>query len=100
MDHDELIEMKIAPQSSNPAKGQVMEATNDSVLSFYLREISNYPQLSAEEEKLIAQQILEQHLLPLLADGGKPVARGVKEHGRRQVHGGFDAFEAERALIL
>src|SRR5574344_2989569 len=57
MDHDELIEMKIAPQSSNPAKGQVMEATNDSVLSFYLREISNYPQLSAEEEKLIAQQI-------------------------------------------
>lgn len=57
MRSDELIEMKIDPQSSNPAKGQVMEASNDSVLTSYLREIADYPQLTIKEEKVLAQKI-------------------------------------------
>lgn len=57
MKQEELIEMKVYPQSSNPAKGQVVEAPNDSVLTAYLREIADYPQLSLEEEKILAQKI-------------------------------------------
>lgn len=57
MRREQLIEMKIAPQSSNPAKKEVVEATNDSVLTAYLREIAHYPQLSAEEEKTLAEKV-------------------------------------------
>ncbi len=57
MRREQLVEMKITAQSSNPAKKDVVEGQNDSVLTAYLREISQYPQLSAEEEKVIAQKI-------------------------------------------
>ncbi len=57
MTKDSLIEMKIGPQNSNPAKNGVLEATNDSVLTAYLREISSYPQLTFEQEKMLAQLI-------------------------------------------
>lgn len=57
MTKDSLIEMKIGPQNSNPAKNEVLEASNDSVLSAYLREISTYPQLTFEQEKELAQLI-------------------------------------------
>lgn len=57
MTKDSLIEMKIGPQNSNPAKNEVLEASNDSVLSAYLREISSYPQLTFEQEKELAQLI-------------------------------------------
>lgn len=57
MTKDSLIEMKIGPQNSNPAKNEVLEASKDSVLSTYLREISSYPQLTFEQEKELAQLI-------------------------------------------
>lgn len=56
MRRDELIEMKITTQNSNPAKKEVVEG-QDSVLTAYLREIADYPQLTAEEEKIIAEKI-------------------------------------------
>lgn len=57
MRRDELIEMKICPQSSNPAKNEVVEEKKDDTLANYLREIADYPQLSAEEERVIAEKI-------------------------------------------
>ena len=46
-------------ESSNPAKYEVLEACTDSELSDYIREISNYPQLSTAEEREIAQKAKE-----------------------------------------
>lgn len=57
MRSEELVEMKIEAQSSNPAKGQVIEAPKDTVLTSYLREIADYPQLNVEEEKALAIRI-------------------------------------------
>lgn len=57
MRRDELIEMKIAPQNSNPAKKEVVEGQNDNVLTAYIREIADYPQLSAEEEQIVAEKV-------------------------------------------
>ena len=54
---EEPVEMKIEAQSSNPAKGQVIEAPKDTVLTSYLREIADYPQLNVEEEKALAIRI-------------------------------------------
>ncbi len=54
---DALVEMKIGPQNSNPARNEVIEASNDNDLKVYLREIADYPQLTFEEEKKLAQQI-------------------------------------------
>lgn len=51
MSKSSLIVMK----KSNPAKNEVIEASNDSVLSNYIREISDYRSLSAEEEKEVAR---------------------------------------------
>ena len=57
MRSEEPVEMKIEAQSSNPAKGQVIEAPKDTVLTSYLREIADYPQLNVEEEKALAIRI-------------------------------------------
>lgn len=57
MNQEQLIELKVGPQNSNPAKNEVLEPSTDTVLKVYLREIANYPQLSFEEEKVLAQQI-------------------------------------------
>lgn len=57
MRSEEPVEMKIEAQSSNPAKGQVIEAPKDTVLTSYLREITDYPQLNVEEEKALAIRI-------------------------------------------
>ena len=57
MNEELLIKMKVEPQNSNPAKNEVVEASKDSVLKAYLREIADYPQLSFEQEKLLAQKI-------------------------------------------
>lgn len=57
MQKEELIEMKICTQSSNPAKDEVLDAANDNVLTSYLREIADYPQLSIEEERVLAEKI-------------------------------------------
>lgn len=55
MSKSSLIVMK----KSNPAKNEVIEASNDSVLSNYIREISDYRSLSAEEEKEVAKRAKE-----------------------------------------
>lgn len=57
MRRDELIVMKVTTQNSNPAKKEVVEGQNDSTLTAYLREIADYPQLTAEEEKIVAEKI-------------------------------------------
>lgn len=57
MNQEQVIELKVGPQNSNPAKNGVLEPSTDTVLKVYLREIANYPQLSFEEEKVLAQQI-------------------------------------------
>ncbi len=57
MKSEKLVEMKKGPQNSNPAKNEVIDATNDTVLKVYLREIADYPQLSFEEEKQLAMRI-------------------------------------------
>lgn len=57
MRSEELIELKVYPQSSNPAKKEVLEGQNDNTLTVYLREIADYPQLSYEEEKELAKKI-------------------------------------------
>ncbi|MCM1339689.1 MAG: RNA polymerase sigma factor RpoD/SigA [Muribaculaceae bacterium] len=57
MQKEQLIELKKDVQNSNPAKKEVLEASNDTALKEYLREIADYPQLSAEEEKELAKKI-------------------------------------------
>ena len=57
MRRDELIVMKVTTQNSNPAKKEVVEGQNDNTLTAYLREIADYPQLTAEEEKSVAEKI-------------------------------------------
>ncbi len=57
MRRDELIVMKVTTQNSNPAKKEVVEGQNDNTLTDYLREIADYPQLTAEEEKFVAEKI-------------------------------------------
>ena len=52
-----LVEMKVEPKNSNPAKNEVIEASNDNTLNIYLREIADYPQLTFEQEKMLAQAI-------------------------------------------
>ena len=59
MQKEEIIELKITPQSSNPAKPAGVEANNDDTLSAYLREIADYPSLSPEQERQLAKQIKE-----------------------------------------
>lgn len=57
MRRDELIVMKVTTQNSNPAKKEVVDGQNDNTLTAYLREIADYPQLTAEEEKIVAEKI-------------------------------------------
>ena len=57
MRRDELIVMKVTTQNSNPAKKEVVEGQNDNTLTAYLKEIADYPQLTAEEEKIVAEKI-------------------------------------------
>ncbi len=49
--------MKVTPKNSNPANNEVVQGTCDTVLQNYMREISIYPQLSAEEELELAKRI-------------------------------------------
>ena len=53
---NKIVQMK-KTEFSNPAKNEVVEA--DNILSAYIREISDYCSLSAEEEKEIAKKAKE-----------------------------------------
>lgn len=55
MSNDLPVKMRKTTSKSDPAKNEVIESSNDSVLTAYLREISTYPSLSSEEEKRIAK---------------------------------------------
>lgn len=55
MSNDLPVKMRKTTSKSDPAKNEVLESANDSVLTAYLREISTYPSLSSEEEKRIAK---------------------------------------------
>ena len=54
MRRDEIVKLKIGPKNSNPAKNEVVDGDG---LDFYLKEISNYPQLTLEEEVALAKKI-------------------------------------------
>ena len=51
--------VKKVAKFSNPAKNEVLQAENDSVLANYLREISVYPSLNAKEERELAKRAKE-----------------------------------------
>lgn len=55
MSKNRPVKMKKVYQKSNPAKNEVLSASNDNILTGYLREIANYPSLSSSEEKKIAK---------------------------------------------
>ncbi len=50
------VKMKTAIKSSNPAKNEILDGSNDSILSNYIREISDYRSLSPAEEKELAKK--------------------------------------------
>ncbi len=50
------IKMKKTNKSSNPSKSLVLKACTDSDLSRYIRDISKFPVLSAEEEREVARK--------------------------------------------
>ncbi len=55
MKKDSLIKMKKVNDFSNPAKNEVVNGSNDSVLSNYIREISDFRNLTPTEEKELAK---------------------------------------------
>lgn len=55
MSKDLPVKMKRTTKKSDPARNEVIAASNDTVLSAYLREISEYPSLSAAEEREAAR---------------------------------------------
>lgn len=59
MREDSLIEMKKTDKSSNPAKNEIIDATTDTVLANYIREISDYRSLTTSEEREIAKRAKE-----------------------------------------
>ncbi len=55
MSKDLPVKMRKTTSKSDPAKNDVLEGANDSVLTGYLREIAVFDSLSAEEEKKVAK---------------------------------------------
>lgn len=49
------VKMKKTSSKSDPAKYDVLQASNDNILQEYLREIANYPSLTQAEEKELAK---------------------------------------------
>ena len=52
---NEKIKMRKTSKLTNPARNSVLQATEDSLLNCYLREITNCKSLSSEQEKEIAK---------------------------------------------
>lgn len=52
---NQKIKMRKTTRSTNPAKNKVLQADSGDLLNQYLREISDYPTLSADEEKTVAK---------------------------------------------
>lgn len=56
---NEKIKMRKTSKLTNPARNLVLKSDEDDLLSSYVKEISNYPSLSAEEEKEVAKRAKE-----------------------------------------
>ena len=52
----EFIKMRKTGEFSNPAKNEVLEGANDTVLANYIREIANFKSLTNEEEREVAKR--------------------------------------------
>ena len=59
MSKNSPIQMRTVTKSSNPAKNEIIDGSNDSVLSNYIREISDYRSLTPSEEKDLAKRAKE-----------------------------------------
>ena len=59
MSKNSPIKMRTVTKSSNPAKNEIVDGSNDSVLSNYIREISDYRSLTQAEEKDLAKRAKE-----------------------------------------
>jgi len=60
---NQKIKMRKTSRLTNPAKNVVLQASNDDLLSSYLKEIANYPTLSLEEEQKVAKLAKEGDIL-------------------------------------
>lgn len=56
MSKNSPIQMRTVTKLSNPAKNEIIDGSNDSVLSNYIREISDYRSLTPSEEKDLAKR--------------------------------------------
>lgn len=59
MSKNSPIQMRTVTKLSNPAKNEIIDGSNDSVLSNYIREISDYSSLTPSEEKDLAKRAKE-----------------------------------------
>ncbi len=59
MSKNSPIKMRAIKKSSNPAKNETFDGSNDDVLSNYIRDISDYHALSTDEEKNLAKRAKE-----------------------------------------
>lgn len=59
MSKNSPILMRTVTKLSNPAKNEIIDGSNDSVLSNYIREISDYRSLTPSEEKDLAKRAKE-----------------------------------------
>ena len=59
MSKNSPIQMRTVTKSSNPAKNEIVDGSNDSVLTNYIREISDYRSLTQAEEKFLAKKAKE-----------------------------------------
>ena len=59
MSKNSPIKMRTVTKSSNPAKNEIIDGSNDNVLSNYIREISDYRSLTPLEEKELAKRAKE-----------------------------------------
>lgn len=59
MSKNSPIQMRTVTKLSNPARNEIIDGSNDSVLSNYIREISDYRSLTPSEEKDLAKRAKE-----------------------------------------
>lgn len=59
MSKNSPIQMRTVTKLSNPAKNEIIDGSNDSVLSNYIREIADYRSLTPSEEKDLAKRAKE-----------------------------------------
>ncbi len=56
MKQNSPVKIRMTYKSSNPAKNEILDAANDTVLSNYIREISDYHALTPAQEKELAKK--------------------------------------------